>query len=287
MSSLFLRKLLGISIFFYILSSILKILGGIFAGSSALLADGLDSTINILSSSFAYISFRLSSKPPDEQHPYGHYGFEVLSVIFTSIIMFIIGTIILTLAILRSSSVYNVGDIGIFYSFLSTLVILFAFVTISFGAKKTSSVSLKAESRHLGVDLLESLSVLVSLFFATYYTYLFDIVMAIGIGTLMYIGAARNIFEVYQSIVYEIPSKELLTKIKSIVYRFPDVLECHNLRVRRLGTFLFVDMHILVKKDTSIYDAHEIAELIEKEIKKELPSVKDIVIHLEPFETEG
>ncbi len=282
-----LKRILFTAILLYLSSAILKIVGGFLSGSSALIADGMDSVINVFSSLFAYFSFELASKPADAEHPYGHYGFEVLSVIFTSIVMIIIGTVVVTLTLLRSTTIYTVGEIGVLYSFLSTVVILFAFLTINFSAKKTSSVSLKAEARHLSVDLLESLAVLISILLATYYTYLFDVVMAVGIGVLMYLGAAKNMSEIYKSIVYEIPSSELLKKIESIVHRFSEVLECHNLRIRKLSNFLFVDMHILVRKETSISQAHEIASKIEKAIKEEIPQVRDILIHLEPFEKEG
>lgn len=93
--------------------------------------------------------------------------------------------------------------------------------------------------------------------------------------------------EIYDSIVYKMPEKAQVKKIESIVSAFDNVKECHRIRVRKLGHYLFIDMHVLVSENTPLYDAHKLTEDIENTLKREIPNVADVVIHLEPFEHES
>ncbi|MCD6513854.1 MAG: cation transporter [Candidatus Odinarchaeota archaeon] len=283
MSKHSLMTLLKLSIVSYFISSFIKVYGGLVSGILALVADGLDSLINVLSSSFAYFSYILSYKPPDEDHPYGHQGYEVLSVIVTNFVMISMGSIVFILSFLRINIEYSVGEIGIYFALISTIIIIAAMISMYLLSKKTQSVSLKAEFRHLAVDSLESLLVLGSVSLAIYYSYIFDIFAALLIGILMFVGAVKNTTEIYESIVYKIPSKELIDKIKNIVESHKEVRECHKIRIRCLGRYIFVDMHVLVDKTTPISIAHALADHLENEIKEKIKNVTDVVIHLEPF----
>ena len=172
-------------------SSIIKIVGGLVSGSIALLADGLDSLINILSSTIAYAFYSISIKPPDRDHPYGHYGFEILSVIITSIIMLFVAAIIVSTVFTKSVS--RVRSEGILYSLISTIILVaITFYTLLY-SKKARSIALRAEARHLSIDLVESLLVLLGVVLAVYFNPLFDLITAALVASLMVAGALFNL----------------------------------------------------------------------------------------------
>ncbi|MCD6484931.1 MAG: cation transporter [Candidatus Odinarchaeota archaeon] len=287
MSKTSLATILKFSIVLYFLSSTLKIYGGFVSNSLSLIADGFDSLINVVSSSFAFFSFILSQKPADEEHPYGHYGFEILSVIVTNFLMIALGAVVLVLALIKLEFSYMVAEVGIFYGFVTTTIIATATLSTFILARRTGSLSLKAESRHLFVDSVESILVLGGVFLSVSYSYLFDIVSSILVSSLMFYGALRNTLEIYDSIVYKLPGKELIKKIEALIHSFESVKECHKIRIRKLGAHLFIDMHVLVSENTSLYEAHKLTVLIEDALKREIPNIADVIIHLEPFEYES
>lgn len=275
--------MLILALVFSIFSALIKLIGGFLSNSYSLIADGADSTINILTMSIATYLYLLSQRPPDKEHPYGHYGFEVLSAVITSLIMAFIAAIIATLAILRIGEAHIVYGIGIYFSAISTVFLVISIVLFYRVSKEHSSLALRAEIRHLMVDVVESLIVFLGVTFAVIANPVYDLIAALVVIGFMGKGIIENLLEVSESVTYKAPSEAPIRNIVKIAEDIPKVKRCYKVRVRKLGDALFLDLSIITESGISIEEAHEIAHKVENEIKRKLRNVKDVVVHIEPF----
>ena len=260
-----------------------KLIGSVISGSVALLADGADSLVNILSILLALHLFMKSEKPPDIDHPYGHYGFEVLSAILTSIIMVVIVIIVGLFSFLKIQTEHEIGQIGLYFSMISTLLVIISVYIIHKASRKYESLALRAETRHLLVDVVESFIVLGGVASAIILNPYFDIFAALVVTALMGYGIFTNLREVSESIVYRFPRQLERELIRRLVMNIPEVAECHAIRVRRLGKAIFADLHVLVDPEMSIERAHDLAHKIEKMVKKNIEEVREVIVHIEPL----
>jgi len=263
-----------------------KLLGSVISGSMALLADLADSLVDILSILLALHLFMKSKKPPDIDHPYGHYGFEVLSAVLTSIIMVVIMIIVGLFSFLKIQTEHEVGHVGLYFSVISTLLVVISVYTIHKASKRYKSLALRAETRHLLVDVVESFIVLGGVTSAVILNPYFDILAALVVIALMGYGIFANLREVSESIVYRFPRKLERELIRKLAMSVPEVRGCHAIRVRKLGNAVFVDLHVLVNPMMSIREAHDLAHKIEEVIKEKIREIREVIVHVEPSEVQ-
>jgi len=223
-------------------------------------------------------------KPPDREHPYGHSGYEVLSAIVSSIIMAFIAASIATIAVSGLGKVHYVERQGILYSAVSTVMIVLSVLALRKAAEKYQSLALRAEVRHLNVDIVESVIVLCGIVFAVELNPIYDIFTAFIVLGLMVRGIIENVSESTSSITQRMPSHSLERSIIDIAKKDPRVIDCHKIRMREIGDRIFVDMHLKVRGSISVQEAHDIAHDLEEEIKRSLRNIQDIVIHIEPHQ---
>jgi len=160
-----------------------KITVGIFSNSAAILAEGVHSFMDILSSAISYIGIKISQKPSDQKHPYGHYKFEVLAGTIITLILLVTGVGIIYQAY---QNFLDPEKIKISYLAFGVMIFsavaneIMARIKIHFG-KKENSISLLSDGVHSRVDVYISLAVLVGLFFTKYWIYS-DSLLALLIG---------------------------------------------------------------------------------------------------------
>lgn len=263
---------------------LIKILGGLLSGSISLLADGLDSLINIFTMSIAYLSFKKSKYPPDTDHRYGHWGFQDYSVIILSIVLILVGSGIIFTSVSKLGFEHVISWDAILYAIISTIILVGSFLSYYFIGVKEDSRSLIVESKHLFVDLFESILVLAGVSISVFISSIYDLLVAIIIGVLMYIIAAQNLKDIYTVITHKMPIPNLDDKIIKLALDVNGVMECHNIRARQIGGKIFIDLHILIDKNMDISTAHKIAHVVEERIKKNLSGIEDVIVHIEPIE---
>jgi len=278
-----LRIYLIIAVCLSLISALAKIVGGLVSNSYSLLADGLDSTINSVSMSLSAYLYLKSRKPPDREHPYGHYGYDAVSAIITSLIMVFLTAVIGYTIVLNIDKPHMVGGIGLVFAVFSTFTLILSVLMFRMLSLKLKSLALRAEVRHLRVDILESLLVLFGVLMAIVINPMYDYITAVAVISLMILGMVENLREVVETLTYKVPSQQLLNKVKGIALSVHGVKECHSIRARRLGDNIFLDLHILVDENLSIKEAHEIAHKVEDRLRLEIEDVVDVVVHVEPY----
>ena len=269
----------------------LKLFIGFVTGSLAITADGVDTVTDIFTSFLTLIATKLSSKPADESHPYGHEKIEPIITKILSLIVIYAGYEVLSSAISRLGAKQSeIKDVSLILvvSAISVFTKFFLYrYKLSIG-KKINSSSFIADALNMRNDVFTSISVLAGVF-------LIFITGIWWIDALLAMFVSVFIFKVGISLFME-SSNELMDGSKELGDVYNDILKgmesfCqvknpHRIRVRKSGYVYFVEMHIEIDPQMTVHQAHMIVKNIENEIKKENPYIRDVIIHIEPLDNE-
>jgi len=260
-----------------------KIVYGYMIGSISMLSDGFHSFFDSLSNVIGIIGVWIASHPPDSTHPYGHRKFENLFTIVIAMMIFATG-----IEILRNvySRIKDPVDIDVTpLSFLIMIITL----TINFGVmiyetkrgRELHSDFLIADAMHTKSDIFVSISVIISLGAARAGYPVVDVIAALLI-TILIIKMGIEILKSAAMVLTDAACIEV-EKIKNVVMGIKGVMACHSIRTRGGANHVNVDLHVLVDEGIVTKEAHEIAHNVEDAIKEAFPSVKDVLIHIEPY----
>ena len=262
----------------------IKVFSGVLIKSSALIADGFHSLSDLVTDFVVLAGARLSNRPPDEAHPYGHKRFETLATQIVGIILLVVGFGFIwraSAAIFRGDENFP-GGLMLVVAGVSVVVKEVLFFLTRKISKETHSTALYANAWHHRSDSLSSLAVLMGSVASLLGWGYADNVATIIVG-LMIIGVAGKIlYEGLIEITEQSADKESIETIHKILSEEQDVLDWHALRTRRVGGELFIDVHLLVNPEISVRDSHVICEKVEERIEKELKKPVNVLIHIEP-----
>jgi cation diffusion facilitator family transporter len=264
----------------------IKVFSGFLIKSSALIADGFHSLSDLATDFVVLAGTRLSSRPPDEAHPYGHKRFETLATQVVGLILMVVGFGFVWRA---SSAVFRgeenfPGAIMLIVAGISVMAKEIIFCLTRKVSRETHSTALYANAWHHRSDSLSSGAVLIGGVASLMGWGYADQVATIIVG-LMIIGVAGKIlYEGLIEITEHSADQESIETINKILSEEPKVLDWHELRTRKVGGELFVDLHLLVDPEISVRNSHVICEKVELRIEKELKKPVNVLIHIEPYE---
>ena len=274
-----------ISIFLNIILFLLKYWVGIKTASIAIIADAWHSLSDSFSSIILYFGFKISGKPADKEHPFGHGRAELISTLIIGTILFIIGFNIFLEAFTKfrhhHAPNYSISAIiVIVVSIISKeLIAIFSFWT----AKKTDSPLLTSDGWHHQSDALSSLLILGGIFLKKYFWWI-DSVMGMGMAILLFYVAFRIMRKSISPLIGEAPNAQMISQIEKIVREntsfdvIPHHFHCHN-----YGNHKEITFHIVLPAEMKLKDAQKIVEKIEKLVKEELKI--EPTIHIDVYST--
>ncbi len=265
----------------------IKIAAGIVTGSIAVLAEGIQSTVDIFASIMIYAGLRAAERPPDKTHPYGHGKFENLASAVQMLLILGSTAFILHQAYQRllhpqlPDVDWGIGAMG-----LAIVVDLAVSSHILRVARQTESLALEAEAQHLRSDMYASAGVLLGLMTVRFTGWApLDPIIAALLTFVVIVTAIRLMGASLQPLLDQsLPGVEV-AKIRRTLDADDRVMGYHKLRTRRAGTQRHVDVHILVDDNLTISQAHAIGEDMERALQKTLPNL-DAVVHVEPYAEE-
>lgn len=280
------RRAAGLSLATNVVFTALKIVASALTGSVALLSEAAHSATDVVASGVAYASIRAASAPPDEDHPYGHGKIESLAGFGESVMLLVIVAYIVATSIPRifhPEPVQSLG-VGLWIMGASALGSLFVGRYVSNLGKRTESLALQSNGQHLLVDFWTSLGVLAALTITKLTGWSqADAVVALFLA----VWIARNAWlmsnEAFQHLIDRRISDEDLACIHGILKSEPELMSYHRLRTRHSGHWHYIDMHVVVPREWSVVQAHELADRIEKRIERELAPAR-VVVHVDPFD---
>lgn len=263
---------------------IAKLVVGIITGAVSIVSEAAHSAVDLIAAFIAYYAVKKSSKPPDENHAYGHGKIENLSAAIEAVLIIVAALWIVYEAIdkLRNPHQPEMLIWGIAVMILSIIVNYIVSSRLMKVAKATESQALEADALHLQADIWTSIAVLIGLVLIeiTGLAWL-DPAIAIAVAGIVFRAGYNMTCKSFSELTDVSLPEEEEALIREILESHPSVINCHQLRTRRSGNSRLIDVHLVLHKNMHLAQAHAICDQLEKEIKDRLGKC-DVVIHIEP-----
>lgn len=265
--------------------TVLNISVGHFGGSYALIAEGIHTFSDVITSIIAYIGFKIGQKPANDKHPLGYGRAEAISGLIIVLFLAIVGYEIIDTAKdkLLNPSLIHVPDVyvaimalfGIFFNLAMSNYI------IRIG-KKINSPAIVADGQHQKTDIYSSIAILIGVVVANSGFPMLDPIIGLIIGALIlktaYLLARKNL----DYILGKVPNDDIIKKIKIAVNKTRGAYAPHNIKVDNYGPYYIVNLHVKVDGEQTLNEAHEIVHKVEENIMK-IDNVKDASAHACPL----
>ncbi|MBW2966413.1 cation diffusion facilitator family transporter [Candidatus Woesearchaeota archaeon] len=260
--------------------AISKIAVGIISKSSAVIAEGFHSGMDIVSSALSYLGIKAAKKPVDKEHPYGHYKIEVFTGLVITVILLATSLWIIYEAITSFYAVKELSITGLTLGVMAFSAIInevMARIKIKAG-KKFESMALIADGQHSRVDVLASIGVFIGLFLTKYWLHL-DAVLALSIGVYILIESVSLGKKTTDSLLDVSAGEEIENQIKDVIKK--ENIKLSELRTRKLGPAIFAELKIMLDPKLKVEEASGITKRLEEKIHEAIPSVKYAVVQIE------
>ena len=269
----------------------MKIVVGLLTGSLGILAEAAHSGLDLVAAAMTYIAVRISGKPADRTHLYGHGKVENLSALLETLLLFITCGWIIYEATHRLFFHKVEVEVTVWsFAVMATSIVIDISRSrvLSRIAKKYNSQALEADALHFETDVWSSAVVIVGLAFVKLGEWApslgwlrnADAVAALGVSALVIWVCWRLGTRTVDALVDSAPAG-LEERILAAVSAVPGVQNCHNIRARYSGPRLFIDLHVLVDGRQTLFEAHALTETIEGVIQQIVPDA-DVTVHPEP-----
>lgn len=276
------RTVLVRVLFLNLLVASAKIAFGYASGAISILSDGFHSLSDAASNVVALVGLRVSRKPPDTNHPYGHRKYETLAAaviaVFLGIIMLEVGQA--AFHRLRSGSVPTISPTSFGIMIVTLLINLVVIRMEMRAADRLSSELLRADAHHTRSDVLTSLAVIAALAAGAAGYPLMDPLAALVI--VFFIGRAG--FEIARDAARILSDEIMISEeeVRQVVNGMPGVLGCHQIRSRGSADYVFLDLHVWLDGATPLQEAHAISHEVKDRLMERFPTIADAIIHIEP-----
>lgn len=271
-----------ISITAYIFLAITKIAFAYMSGSAALMADGLNNTTDILASVAVLIGLRISRKPPDKEHRYGHWKSETIASLVASFIMLVVGIQVLSDAI---TSIFNGGKESpdIMAAYVGIFAALIMYVVYRYNkklAQKINSKAVMAAAKDNLSDAWVSIGTAIGIFGSQLHMPWMDTLTAIIVGLLI----CKTAWDIFRQSSHELSDgfdEEKIHRYQEVITQVEGVKGIKEMRGRNYGNNEVIDAVILVDATLNITEAHDIATHVEEVLLND-HGVYDVHVHIEP-----
>jgi cation diffusion facilitator family transporter len=266
--------------------SFLKIIAGIISGSLAVLADGIDSASDIVTSLITLFTARIMRRPPSPEYPYGYLKADTVATKALAFVILFAGAQ-LAISTIHGFIEGNERKLPSMLAIYVTLVSIAGKILLSLHqfqkGKQTNSEMLKANARNMQNDVLISMAVLIGLFFTFILKMpILDSVTAFTVSIWIIKVGIQIFMQTNRDLMDGISDKGLYQKVFSAVDKVEGASNPHRLRIRKIGNYLMIAFDIEVDGTINASEAHNIACNVEKAIRFEIDNIFDIMIHIEP-----
>jgi cation diffusion facilitator family transporter len=268
--------------------ALIKWLAGFFGNSYALIADAIESTTDIFASLLVLFGLKYTSRPADENHPYGHGRAEPL------ITFLVVGFLMTSATVIAYESIKNIGtphDLPQAWT-LIVLGVIIIWKEISYQivirkSKETNSSALKADAWHHRSDAITSISafigISIALFFGKGYESADDWAALFASGFIIY-----NSYLIFRPALGEIMDEHLyddiVHSVRKVALTVDGIIDTEKCFVRKSGMKYHIDLHAIVKGDLTVKEGHDLAHKLKDTLRNEIPELGHVLIHIEPHE---
>ncbi|GAB3169356.1 cation diffusion facilitator family transporter [Telluribacter humicola] len=266
--------------------AIVKALGGIFGNSFALIADAIESTIDIFTSFMLWLGLKWSVKPADKDHPYGHGKIEALIAVGIAL------ALVIASAIITRESIENIliphkppapFTLVILFIVIITKEVMYRYV-LKTGMELNSGV-LKADAFHHRSDAITSVAAFIGITIGIVGGEGYEVAddwAALLAAVIIVINAYLILRPAIGELLDENLDPELGVRVRELAALDPEVIKVEKCHIRKMGIMNHADLHIWVNKDLTVEKGHDVAHRVKESIQKELPQFVGVMIHVEP-----
>ena len=274
----------------------LKFVAGIIGCSAAMIADAVHSLSDLLTDFVVLLFVKISSRPADNEHPYGHGKYETLATTIVAIALLVAGGVLAAegvqkiVSALHGAELVMPGRIALWAALISIAakeIIYWLTVHVS---HRVNSPALEANAWHHRTDALSSVATAVgiggALLFGGQWAIL-DPIAAVLVSIFIIVTAGKLLHEAVQDLMEKRLPEEVEQQIREIVAQDSEMSEMHHLRTRRVGNVYSIEMHLRMHGNVSLYEAHRHSVLLEQKLRERFGAATMITIHLEPLKVNG
>lgn len=268
-----------------------KFVAGIWGHSSAMIADAVHSLSDFLTDIVLLLLVRLSSKPADNDHDYGHGKYETIATSIIGMVLFGVGAMLAwngmvkIIHFLQGEPGQSPEKIAFFAAIVSIVLKEMVYRVTKRIALEVNSQALEANAWHHRSDAFSSigtgLGIGIAILLGDEWAVL-DAVAAIVVSFMIVITAIRLLRQASGELLEESLPKETEDRIKELVYRDHDVSDIHRLHTRRIGSIIAIELHLRLPGNISLEESHRHATIIEHTLKEEFGQGTHIMLHIEP-----
>lgn len=277
------KKVVVSSIFQNLFLAVIKILGGIYGNSRALISDGINSLADVGSSFAILLGIYFSNKPADEEHPYGHEKIESIIGnmlgVFLLLTTFELGKGSIELLI-RGEYSSTPAYTTIIWAFISMVVKFFMYRYKLKVGIATDNSALIADAKDSKSDVYSSGGVILGILLSIWVSPIFDIVVSLIVALLIFKEGVSIIFET-SNLILDKQDDEFIKEIEKYLEENDNIKNVHDIFMRKSGDKIFLSMHIRVPKNMTVYEAHNLVDSVREGIVLDFDNVKDVMIHID------
>ena len=269
-----------------IILAVIKGLAGYFGNSYALIADAIESTSDVFTSIIVLTGLRIAKKPADHNHPYGHGKAEPIAGMLVAAALFFAALIIIVQSVHEIITPHHSPapfTLIVLVLVVITKEVLFRYV-IKVG-KSVDSVAVKNDAWHHRSDAITSGAAFVGISIALIggegYEAADDYAALLASGVIIF-----NAYRLFKPALYELtdaaPPPDVIIKVRNTSLKIPGVIAIDKCYVRKMGLEYFVDIHVIVNGNITVYEGHDIAHAVKDGLIEKYPKISDVLVHIEP-----
>ena len=269
-----------------VILAVIKIITGILGNSYALMADGIESTLDIFSSAVVLGGIKISSLPADHNHPYGYGKAESLAAMTVSLMLVMAGVGIAIKSLLEIMQPHHTPAFFTLIVLVGVIIVKEILFRLLFSVgKSVNSLSIETEAWHHRSDALTSIAAFIGILIAIIggkgYESADDWAALAASGIILFNGINMLRGSVKEIMDYA-PNPETEETIRSIAEQVTGVVRIEKCRVRKSGISLFVDIHVEVNGQMPVYKAHDIGHNVKDALIQSPLGIADVLVHIEP-----
>jgi cation diffusion facilitator family transporter len=264
--------------------AVLKVVGGIVGNTYALIADGVESLLDIFNSLVVWFGLRVAAAPPDEEHPYGHGKAEVVAAIVVAVTMIAAAVLLAVQSIQEILTPHKMPAPWTLYLLGGVVIVKeLLFRRVARTGDEIGSSAVKADAWHHRSDAITSALAFFGILAALYFqSPSADDWAALGASGIVAWNGVRLLRPALHEAMDTVPPGSLAQDVRELAGAVEGVRALDQCRVRKMGLDFYVDLHVGVDPSLSVREGHRIAHAVRKAIREAKPQVADVLVHIEP-----
>ena len=270
----------------------LKFAAGILGCSAAMIADAVHSLSDLLTDFVVLLFVRISSRPADSDHPYGHGKYETLATVIVAVALLAVGGVLAAegvqkiLSAIHGEELVMPGRIALWAALISIAAKEIIYLLTIRVSRRVQSSVLEANAWHHRTDALSSVATSIgiggALLFGGKWAIL-DPIAAVLVSIFILVAAARLLHEALQDLLEKRLPEEVENEIRAMVATDSEMSEMHKLRTRRVGNVYSIEMHLRMDGNMPLAEAHRHSAMLEQRLRERFGQQTMITIHMEPL----